>query len=143
MTVHGAKGLEFDVVHVTGLEQGMFPYIRNNSLAETGDQEEREEERRLFYVAMTRARKRLFLTRARARRLFGQTQYKEASSFLGDLPPDVLIDLTPQRPTIRSVGRTGSFDYTRDYYNRASRKSASLLPPREMYRATLLRRISP
>ena len=75
MTLHAAKGLEFDVVYVTGLEHGMFPYIRRNDpLAEMEDGEEMEEERRLFYVAMTRARERLFLTRARARRIFGHHQ---------------------------------------------------------------------
>jgi len=67
MTVHAAKGLEFPIVFVTGLEDGVFPSLRNGD-----DEEALEEERRLAYVAITRARERLFLTNARVRRLFGQ-----------------------------------------------------------------------
>jgi DNA helicase-2/ATP-dependent DNA helicase PcrA len=82
MTVHAAKGLEFDVVFVTGLEEGLFPH-------EGMDSEERdeEEERRLFYVAVTRARKRLILTLARIRRIYGTDYLSEPSSFLRDIDP--------------------------------------------------------
>ncbi len=105
MTVHSAKGLEFDVVYVTGLEQGMFPYVRGgeDALFTAPDPDEMEEERRLLYVAMTRARKRLFLTRAMTRRIFGQARQRPVSSFLRDVPSEVLIDLTPNRPRISQV----------------------------------------
>lgn len=98
MTVHSAKGLEFDGVFVTGMEQGMFPYIRGGG--EGGDEpshDEMEEERRLCYVAMTRARKRLALTAARERTIFGQSRRKPKSIFLRDVPKELLVDVTPQR----------------------------------------------
>ena len=104
MTVHSAKGLEFDVVHVTGLEQGMFPYIkRSDMFMEAPSVDENEEERRLCYVAMTRARKRLFLTLARTRTIFGQPQRKPRSQFLQDIPPELIVDITPDRPTLQPV----------------------------------------
>jgi DNA helicase-2/ATP-dependent DNA helicase PcrA len=82
MTVHAAKGLEFPVVFVTGLEDGVFPSLRDGE-----DLDALEEERRLMYVAITRARERLLLTNARARRLFGQDvrPFRE-SRFLADIP---------------------------------------------------------
>lgn len=80
MTVHAAKGLEFDVVFVTGLEEGLFPHEG------MGDEErDEEEERRLFYVAMTRARKSLYLTLARVRRIYGTDYLQEPSTFLHDI----------------------------------------------------------
>ena len=82
MTVHAAKGLEFPVVFVTGLEDGVFPSLRNGE-----DQQAIEEERRLAYVAMTRAEERLFLTNARHRRLYGQEARPFVESrFLADIP---------------------------------------------------------
>jgi DNA helicase-2/ATP-dependent DNA helicase PcrA len=80
MTVHAAKGLEFDTVFVTGLEEGLFPH-------EGMDEEDRdeEEERRLFYVAVTRAKKRLILTMARIRRIYGTDYLSEPSSFVRDV----------------------------------------------------------
>ncbi|MDE6401328.1 MAG: ATP-binding domain-containing protein, partial [Clostridiales bacterium] len=77
-TVHSAKGLEFPVVFVVGLEDGIFPSMRMNE----NSSNHIEEERRLMYVAVTRARKRLFLTYAKARYLYGETQYKIPSRFL-------------------------------------------------------------
>jgi DNA helicase-2/ATP-dependent DNA helicase PcrA len=86
MTVHSAKGLEFDAVFLTGMEQEMFPY---RGIA-SGEDEELEEERRLAYVAITRARRRLTITYAGSRTLFGQTRYLDRSQFLDDLPPDAI-----------------------------------------------------
>jgi DNA helicase-2/ATP-dependent DNA helicase PcrA len=93
MTVHAAKGLEFPVVFVTGLEDGVFP-----SLREGEDEESIEEERRLAYVAITRARERLFLTNARIRRLFGQDPrpFRE-SRFLADIPDQCIARPVPAR----------------------------------------------
>ena len=84
MTVHAAKGLEFDTVFVTGLEEGLFPH-------EGMDEEDRdeEEERRLFYVAITRAKSRLVLTLARMRQIYGTNFFTEPSTFLHDLDPSL------------------------------------------------------
>ncbi len=85
MTVHAAKGLEFDVVFITGLEQGLFPH--DNAAQE---REGLEEERRLMYVAVTRARQRLYLSHAQTRMLHGQTRYCLPSAFLDELPEALL-----------------------------------------------------
>jgi DNA helicase-2/ATP-dependent DNA helicase PcrA len=82
MTVHAAKGLEFELVLVTGLEEAMFPYRG----MDTGEEEQLEEERRLAYVAITRARRRLVLTHTTYRQIFGNTRYGEPSRFLDDIP---------------------------------------------------------
>ena len=86
MTVHSAKGLEFDYVFITGLEEGLFPH--DNSLK--NDDGGLEEERRLMYVAITRARKRLHLTYAQMRMLHGQTRYNVPSRFLDEVPAELL-----------------------------------------------------
>jgi DNA helicase-2/ATP-dependent DNA helicase PcrA len=85
MTVHGAKGLEFDKVLLTGMEEEMFPY---KGVA-PGEQEELEEERRLAYVAITRARRELVMTHTQMRQIFGTTRWNRPSRFLGELPPGV------------------------------------------------------
>ena len=83
MTMHAAKGLEFPVVFVVGMEEGIFPGIRA-----IGEMEEMEEERRLCYVAMTRARQELYLTCARQRMLFGRTSANRPSRFTDEIPPE-------------------------------------------------------
>jgi len=85
MTVHSAKGLEFDAVFISGLEEGLFPH--DNSLNEADGV---EEERRLMYVALTRARRRLYLSHAQTRMLHGQTRYNIASRFLREIPEHLL-----------------------------------------------------
>jgi DNA helicase-2/ATP-dependent DNA helicase PcrA len=91
MTVHAAKGLEFDAVFITGLEEGLFPH--ENAIADAGGL---EEERRLMYVAITRARKRLYLSHAQTRLLHGRTRYSTCSRFVGELPDAHLKWLTPR-----------------------------------------------
>jgi len=91
MTVHSAKGLEFDCVFVTGLEEGLFPSERSMS-----DYEGLEEERRLMYVAITRARKRLYLSHSQTRLLHGQTRYNVRSRFFDELPEHAIKWLTPK-----------------------------------------------
>ena len=91
MTVHAAKGLEFDVVFITGLEEGLFPH-ENSALEASG----LEEERRLMYVAITRARERLYLSLAQSRMLHGQTRYAMRSRFLEEIPDAHLKWLTPR-----------------------------------------------
>ncbi|MEN3372802.1 UvrD-helicase domain-containing protein [Dechloromonas sp. ZS-1] len=89
MSVHAAKGLEFDIVFITGLEQGLFPH--DNSVNEGRDG--LEEERRLMYVAVTRARQRLYISCAQTRMLHGQTRYCTPSSFLDEIPDTLLLRL--------------------------------------------------
>ena len=91
MTVHSAKGLEFDAVFLSGLEEGLFPH-EQSALERDG----LEEERRLAYVALTRARKRLYLSFAQTRMLHGQTRYSLASRFLEEIPEALKKWLTPR-----------------------------------------------
>jgi DNA helicase-2/ATP-dependent DNA helicase PcrA len=91
MTVHSAKGLEFDVVFISGLEEGLFPH--ENSVHEDKGL---EEERRLMYVAVTRARKRLYISHAQTRMLHGQTRYNLPSRFFDEIPEGLLKWLTPK-----------------------------------------------
>ena len=100
MTVHSSKGLEFDCVFITGMEEGLFPH--ENSM---NDRDGLEEERRLMYVAITRARKRLYLSHSQTRMLHGQTRYNLKSRFFEELPDECLKWLTPkQRPMEASWG---------------------------------------
>lgn len=85
MTLHTAKGLEFPVVFLTGMEHGLFPHQRSAT-----DPKELAEERRLAYVGLTRARKRLYVTRSEVRSMWGQSQYNPASQFLEEIPNDLV-----------------------------------------------------
>lgn len=109
MSVHAAKGLEFDVVFITGLEQGLFPHENSVSQGREG----LEEERRLMYVAVTRARQRLYLSFAQTRMLHGQTRYCVASSFLEEIPESLLRRLnkksSPAFPVSASSGYGGGY----------------------------------
>jgi DNA helicase-2/ATP-dependent DNA helicase PcrA len=105
MTVHSAKGLEFFAVFITGLEEGLFPH--ENSLTEADGL---EEERRLMYVAITRARRRLYISFAQSRLLHGQTRYGIRSRFLQELPEGAVKWLTPRAP----VGGGGRFGVWHD-----------------------------
>jgi DNA helicase II / ATP-dependent DNA helicase PcrA len=104
MTVHAAKGLEFDAVFITGLEQGLFPH--ENSV--NNGREGLEEERRLMYVAVTRARQRLYFCYAQTRMLHGQTRYCAASSFLEEIPENLLLKLN-KKAVENAVPAFGSF----------------------------------
>jgi DNA helicase-2/ATP-dependent DNA helicase PcrA len=86
MTIHNAKGLEFDTVVITGLEEGLFPHARSDT------PETLQEERRLFYVGLTRARRHLVLTHAESRAMHGGRDYRLPSRFLGELPVDALAE---------------------------------------------------
>ena len=85
MTLHTAKGLEFPVVFLTGMEQGLFPHQRSAT-----DPAELAEERRLAYVGLTRARKRLYITRSEVRSMWGQSQYNPASQFVSEIPAELI-----------------------------------------------------
>ena len=109
MTVHASKGLEFDIVFIAGLEDGLFP-ARRASRSEAGgphQNEDGEEERRLFYVALTRARKKMFLSYAETRTLFGNRQVNIPSKFIFDIPETLVEEETfdkyslPRRPLLK------------------------------------------
>jgi DNA helicase II / ATP-dependent DNA helicase PcrA len=105
MTLHTAKGLEFPVVFITGLEDGLFPHSRS-----MGEGRDLEEERRLFYVGMTRAEQKLYLTSARYRRYFGNMdqQVSEPSRFLSEIPPELIEEVGERRskPVVAYEGTT-------------------------------------
>jgi DNA helicase II / ATP-dependent DNA helicase PcrA len=96
MTLHSAKGLEFPVVFIIGLEDGVFPHLRSLT-----DPDQLEEERRLAYVGITRARQRLYLTHAWSRTLFGGTQYNPPSRFLDEIPEGLIHDVEGHRRSSR------------------------------------------
>jgi DNA helicase-2/ATP-dependent DNA helicase PcrA len=115
MTLHTAKGLEFPVVFLIGLEDGVFPHLRS-----LGEPDELEEERRLAYVGITRARERLYLSHAWCRSLWGQTQYNRASRFLEEIPHHLMTAVEGgHQPSGRSGSGSGfgggrGFGATRD-----------------------------
>ena len=113
MTLHTAKGLEFPVVFLTGMEDGVFPHIRS-----LGSESELEEERRLAYVGITRARERLYLTRAVMRSAWGSPAYNPASRFLDEIPPE-LLDYRREEPSSTSwSGRSVPVTQTRPAFGR-------------------------
>lgn len=114
MTVHAAKGLEFEAVFITGLEEGLFPH-ENSAMEADG----LEEERRLMYVAITRAKARLYLSFAQSRLLHGQTRYNVRSRFFDELPQHVLKWLTPKvEAGARWGGRADNAGWGRDWFAR-------------------------
>ncbi|MDQ2188060.1 3'-5' exonuclease [Alcaligenaceae bacterium A4P071] len=128
MTVHAAKGLEFDAVFITGLEEGLFPH-ENSALEASG----LEEERRLMYVAITRARERLYVSLAQSRMLHGQTRYAMRSRFLEEIPAEHVKWLTPKVGVPSANGFRGSdpawggAEYRADAF---ARKSTGAIAPR-------------
>ena len=96
MTIHAAKGLEFEVVFIAGCEEKLLPLQLGS-----GDPVDVEEERRLFYVAMTRARQQLYLTHARRRRVFGSSEVRERSPFLADIEDRLLDYKRPGKATVK------------------------------------------
>lgn len=99
MTVHASKGLEFKYVFITGLEDGLFPHQKNNEMK---SEEDKEEERRLFYVALTRAKEKLFLSFANYRTIFGSRQINTPSEFISDIPTS-LIEKEKEDPRIKTI----------------------------------------
>ncbi len=99
MTVHASKGLEFKYVFITGLEDGLFPHRRNNEMKNS---EDKEEERRLFYVALTRAKEKLFLSFTNFRTIYGSRQINAPSEFISDIPKD-LIEKGDEDPRVKTI----------------------------------------
>jgi DNA helicase-2/ATP-dependent DNA helicase PcrA len=131
MTVHAAKGLEFDVVFITGLEEGLFPH-ENSALEAAG----LEEERRLMYVAITRARARLYFSLAQSRMLHGQTRYAMRSRFLEEIPEGHLKWLTPRLSVpsangFRSDDTNGFGGGTRARIDAFARQPTGQITPRQ------------
>ncbi len=126
MTVHAAKGLEFDCVFITGMEEGLFPH--ENSMS---DRDGLEEERRLMYVAITRARKRLYLSHSQTRMLHGQTRYNLKSRFFEELPESCLKWLTPQQPAWNpsAAGAGGGWQGNRGGYGTRGAGAPAVLQP--------------
>ncbi len=125
MTVHSAKGLEFHAVFITGLEEGLFPH--ENSMAEA---EGVEEERRLMYVALTRARRRLYLLLAQSRMLHGQTRYNVPSRFFRELPEALLQRVNHTRQA-SAYARQGSSSYGAPARSLSGQSSAPSLQSRD------------
>ena len=105
MTVHASKGLEFSYVFITGLEEGLFPHDKDRD--ENVSDEEAEEERRLFYVAVTRAKKKLFLSYAQTRTIFGSRGVNIPSEFILEIPDEFLerefLDYTPKHKPLLHI----------------------------------------
>jgi len=101
MTLHSAKGLEFSVVFMAGMEQGLFPHQRSAE-----DPVRMEEERRLCYVGITRAEKKLYMTMAEQRRLHGRDQYNPPSKFVQELPSELLEEIRPRMQVSMPVYRS-------------------------------------
>ncbi len=119
MTMHAAKGLEFPLVFIAGLEEGLFPHSRANE-----SQDDLEEERRLCYVAITRAEKYLYLTHAMKRRVYGDETPSEPSRFLMEFPIELIEDLSKSGSWLRYAHRTSSVED-----REASRAPAPPAPP--------------
>src|SRR5262249_36341164 len=118
MTLHSAKGLEFPVVILAGLEEGLFPHSRSSD-----DQEELEEERRLCYVGMTRARSKLVLTGAARRRIFGEYQSSEPSRFIDEVPAELVERIQPAFTSSPYQGNFAHYEFRTNPYGRGRRGS--------------------
>jgi len=123
MTMHSAKGLEFPKVFIVGAEEGLFPSYRSME-----SEEEMEEERRLCYVALTRAKRELYITCSKRRMLYGQTMYGKPSRFIEEIPADLMeeVEVRPQRPV---YGQQGGNSWQRG--GTVSWQQGSAPPPRK------------
>ena len=117
MTAHSAKGLEFPTVFIVGLEDGLFPHSRSAT-----DPAELEEERRLAYVAMTRAERYLYITHAMKRRVYGEELASEPSQFLNEMPIDLIEDLTIGKSWLSFAKASSEIDYEHGEYRKEKKK---------------------
>jgi len=121
MTLHSAKGLEFDTVFIAGAEQGLFPSMRSIE-----EQQELEEERRLMYVGITRAKKRLYITHTQRRTMYGDTRYNKPSQFLNEIPTE-LIEYLYKKESKPATSFAGPSMYTQ--INRGPKVTVSKIQP--------------
>jgi DNA helicase-2/ATP-dependent DNA helicase PcrA len=128
MTLHSAKGLEFPTVIMAGLEEGLFPHSRSSE-----DDDELEEERRLCYVGMTRARQRLVLTGAARRRVFGEYQSSQPSRFIDEVPPELVERLGPSFHGSGYQGNFPHYEFRTNPYGRRRRGRAREEAPAYAY----------
>jgi DNA helicase-2/ATP-dependent DNA helicase PcrA len=119
MTAHSAKGLEFPLVFIVGLEDGLFPHSRAAT-----DPAEMEEERRLCYVAMTRAERYLYTTHAMKRRVYGEELASEPSPFLNEMPLDLMEDLTRGNSWLSFALGSSAVEYQHGEYRKEKKKYA-------------------
>ena len=117
MTIHSAKGLEFPLVFIAGMEDGLFPHSRSAT-----DPAELEEERRLAYVAMTRAERFLYVTHAMKRRVYGEELASEPSQFLNEMPIDMLEDLSLGKSWLHFARGSSEIDYEHGEYRKEKKK---------------------
>jgi len=117
MTAHSAKGLEFPLVFIVGLEDGLFPHSRSAT-----DEAELEEERRLCYVAMTRAERYLYVTHAMKRRVYGEELASEPSQFLNEMPLELLEDLSLGKSWLSFARGSTTIDYEQGEYRKERKK---------------------
>jgi DNA helicase-2/ATP-dependent DNA helicase PcrA len=117
MTAHSAKGLEFPLVFIVGLEDGLFPHSRSAT-----DEAELEEERRLCYVAMTRAERYLYVTHAMKRRVYGEELASEPSQFLNEMPLELLEDLSPGKSWLSFARGSSTIEYEQGEYRKERKK---------------------
>jgi len=120
MTAHSAKGLEFPLVFIVGLEDGLFPHSRSAT-----DPAELEEERRLCYVAMTRAERFLYVTHAMKRRVYGEELTSEPSQFLNEMPLDLIEDLSRGNSWLSFARGSSAIDYEHGEYRKSQAASAT------------------
>jgi ATP-dependent DNA helicase UvrD/PcrA len=117
MTAHSAKGLEFPLVFIVGLEDGLFPHSRSAT-----DRAEMEEERRLAYVAMTRAERYLYVTHAMKRRVYGEELASEPSQFLNEMPIDLIDDLSLGKSWLSFARGSSAIDYEQGEFRKEKKK---------------------
>jgi ATP-dependent DNA helicase UvrD/PcrA len=119
LTAHSAKGLEFPLVFIVGLEDGLFPHSRSAT-----DAAELEEERRLCYVAITRAERYLYVTHAMKRRVYGEELASEPSQFLNEMPLELMEDLSLGKSWLSFARGSTAFDYHQDEHRKERKKYA-------------------
>ncbi len=130
MTMHAAKGLEFPLVVIAGLEEGLFPHSRSSE-----DQEELEEERRLCYVGMTRAQSQLILTSAARRRVFGEYQSTDPSRFLDEIPAELVERTTTTYASVyQNTFNHGHYEFRTNPYGRKGKGSGRVRESDEAYK---------
>ena len=129
MTVHSAKGLEFPIVFLPGMEEGLFPGMQTITEGQT----EMEEERRLAYVAITRAKKELYILHTRNRLLYGQTMYNPVSRFVSEIPESLIEKLDESEAGAVRIRQTGYGNYGYGQYGSFGNQAAPVQPKRTYY----------